>query len=149
VSARKRYKPRNPDSIKLKMQPWKIHALFAPLIAIIEQLEQQGTKDVASDGTAIFRDRNDGHWYDSFVAITGVCEAFEIHERRSGASIGMEPLRQLANKLKYDMPVFSSDTQACRECFHRMRTAALEMTAGYARDLVRDTQIQEQLQEVA
>ena len=145
----KSYRPRTGDNIKLKMQPWKIKAVFDPLLAIIEQLEREGTKDVAPDGTAIFKDHVDGCWYDSHVALIGVCEAYEIHELRSGMPLNMEPLRRLANKLKYDMPVFESDTQDVRACFDRMRAATLEMTAGYARELVRDTQIQEKLQEVA
>lgn len=145
---KKAYKPRDPMAVLLKTQPWRIKAVFDPLLAIVEQLEREGTKDVARDGTAIFRDHCDGHWYDSHVALIGVCEAYEIHEKRAGIVINMEPLRRLANKLKYDMPVFASDTQDVRACFARMHQASLSMTVGYARELIRDTQIQEQFAEL-
>jgi hypothetical protein len=137
------------DNIKLKMQPWKVKAVFDPLIAIIDQLEQDGTIDTTTSGQAVFRDHNDGVWYDSPVAIMGVVDAYEIHERRVGRILHLEPLRQLANKLKYAAPVFAVDTQAARVCLSRMRAETIEMTVGYARDLIKDFQIMEELQRVA
>ncbi len=152
-SAKKRnkaYRPgRTGDAIKLKMQPWKVKAMFDPLLAIFDQLEQDGTIDTTTKGQAIFRDHNDGFWYDSHAAVMGVVEAYEIHERRSGRLLNLEPLRQLANKLKYAAPVFAADTAAARECLARMRAETLQMTAGYARDLIKDFQIREELQKVA
>ncbi|WP_211475085.1 hypothetical protein [Collimonas humicola] len=137
------------DNIKLKMQPWKVKAVFDPLLAILDQLEQDGTIDTTTRGQAVFRDHNDGVWYDSPVAIMGVVDAYEIHERRTGRLLGLEPLRQLANKLRYAAPVFSADTLAARACLTRMRAETIEMTAGYARDLIKDFQIMEELQKIA
>jgi hypothetical protein len=136
------------ENIKLKMQPWKVRAVFQPLEAILDQLEQQGTVDATPAGVAIFRDAVDGHWYESCEAITGVAEAYEIHEIKTGRQLNLVPLRQLANKLKYSMPIFSADTEACRACLSRMRAETIEMTAGYARDLIKDFQIKEQLEKV-
>lgn len=146
----KAYRPgRTGDAIKLKMQPWKVKAVFDPLLAILDQLEQHGTIDTTPKGQAIFRDHNDGFWYDSHAAVIGVVEAYEIHERRSGRVLNLEPLRQLANKLKYAAPVFAADTAAARACLDRMRAETIQMTAGYARDLIKDFQIREELQKVA
>lgn len=145
---KKARKPWNPDNALLKTQPWRIKAVFDPLLAIVDQLERDGTKDVTNGGTAIFKDAVDGHWYESCTAIIGVVEAYEIHEKRAGIKINLEPLRRLAKKLEYDMVIFPSDTQDCRACFDRMRKESLGMTVGYARELIRDTQIQEQVEKL-
>lgn len=143
----KAYKPRNlGESIKLKMQPWKVAAVFDPLIAILDQLENEGTIDTTLSGTAIFKDHGDGAWYDSSVAIMGVVEAYEIHEIRIGCNLELAELRKLANKLQYGMPISSDDTKAARACLARMKVSTIEMTAGYARDLIKDFQIKEELQ---
>lgn len=148
--ARKAYRQKcGGGNLKLKTEPWKVAAIFNPLTAILDQLEQDGTKDVAGNGTAIFKDHNDGCWYDSEVAIMGVVEAYEIHERRSGRLIDLGPLRQIANKLKYDMPIFAGDTAAARACLARMKAETLEMTANYAKQLVADFQIKEAIEKAA
>lgn len=144
----KRYIPKLPDTIKLKMQPWKVRAVMAPLESILDQLENEGTIDVAGSDVAVFKDLTDGHWYDSAAALMGVVEAYEIHEIRSGRQLNMEPMRQLAKKLEYGMPIFDSDTKSVRECLARMKAETLEMTAGYARDLIKDFQIKEELEKV-
>jgi hypothetical protein len=147
-----RHKPHqarwNGDGIKLKAQPWKVAAVFNPLEAILDQLEQQGTIDATPAVVAIFKDAIDGHWYESSVALMGVVDAYEIHERRTGRKIDLAALAQLANKLKYDMPIFSDDTQACRACLARMKAETVQMTAGYAKQLITDFQLMEELQKV-
>jgi len=145
----KKYVPRLAgDTIKLKMQPWEVRAVFGPLEAILDQLEQQGTIDVAGN-QPVFRDHNDGCWYDTPAALLGVVEAYEIHEVRTGRPLALAPLRQLAHKLQYGVSIFSSDTEACRACLVRMKAETIEMTAAYARDLIEDFQIKEALQEAA
>jgi hypothetical protein len=147
---RKAHRPKwNGAGVKLKTEPWKVAAIFNPLTAILDQLEQEGTIDVASNGTAIFKDHNDGCWYDSSVAIMGVVEAYEIHERRASRALDLGPLRQIANKLKYDMPITSDDTAAARACLVRMKAETIEMTSGYAKQLITDFQIMEEMQKAA
>lgn len=139
----------NAGGVLLKSEPWKIHAVFAPLESIIDQLEQDETIDVTPGGVAIFQDRKDGCWYDSVVAIMGVVDAYELHEVRNKRVINLDPLRQLANKLKYGMSIFPSDTEAVRACLKRMRVETMQMTADYAKQLIQDIQIKEELQKVA
>lgn len=133
------------DHIKLRHQLWKVHAVFSPLEAILDQLEQHGTIDETTSGQAVFQS-HDGEWFDTAAAILGTVEAYEIHETRTGRPLDLQPLHQFANKLQYGMPVFDSDTKAARECLARMKAETLEMTAGYARDLINDFQIKEGLQ---
>ena len=145
----KKYRPSSDDNMKLKTQLYKVHAIFRPLEAILDQLEDQGTIDVAKNGTPIFRDHNDGYWYDTVIALNGVIEGFEIHEIRNNIDLHLEPLRQISKKLKYSMPIFDSETKMARECLFRMRKSTLEMTAGYARELIKDFQIKEELEALA
>jgi len=145
----KPYRPKYTEAnIKLKFQPWKVHAVFSPLESILEQLEDEGTIDVAG-ANPVFQDHNDGCWYQSAPAIRGVVEAYQIHERRTGVPLDLEPLRVLANKIEYGMPIFEADTKACWECLARMRRETMEMTAAYARELINDYKILEALQEIA
>ena len=138
----------NKGSVKLRSRPWTVNAVFNPLEAIIDQLENDGTIDIANNGTAVFKDAVDGEWYDSTVAIIGCVEAFEIHERRHNRDLQMAPLRQLANLLKYGMPITAASTAAARLCLTRMRAETVEMTADYARQLIKDFQIMEELQKI-
>lgn len=145
---RKPYRPRDPSTLKLKFMPWKVAAVFNPLVEILDQLEHEGTIDETTGGQAVFKGR-DGHWYDTAAAVLGVVEAYDIHETRTGLTLDLSPLRRLANKLHYSMPVFQADVDECRACLVRMKAATCEMTAGYASELLRDYQIKEQLERVA
>lgn len=145
---KKAYRPRSADGIKLKMQPWKVSAVMDPLLSILDQLEKHGTIDVAGKDAPVFRDAVDGDWYHSPTAIMGVVEAYEIHERRTGVDLHLDGLRRLAKALQYDMPINGVMTAAARLSLSHIRAATLEMTAGYARDLVKDFQIMEALQEI-
>lgn len=149
AGAKKRSKPYrarwSPANAKLKTMPWRVSAVFNPMLAIIDQLEEHGTIDVAGSGQPVFK-YTDGDWYDSPAAIMGFVEAYEIHEVRSDRTINLEPLRQLANKLKYSMPIFPSDTAAARDSLARCKAETLEMTAGYADQLVTDFKIKDELQ---
>lgn len=113
------------------------------------QLERDGTVDAADNGAPVFKDEVDGHWYCTVSALNGVIEAYEIHERRYGRNLSLEPLRQLSNKLKYGMPIFESDTKAARASLNRMRIETMQMTADYAKQLIKDFQIKEALEKVA
>ena len=143
----KAYRPGwNSGGVLLKAQPWKIKLVFGPLENILDQLERDGTVDGTTDDTPIFKDESDGHWYCTVSALNGVIEAYEIHERRHSRSLNLEPLRILSNKLKYGMPIFQSDTDAARACLNRMRLETMQMTADYARQLINDFRIKEELQ---
>jgi len=145
---KKRVKFWNSGGVTLKSQPIKMRLVFGPLESIIDQLEREGTVDCATNGTPIFKDDCDGHWYCTVSALNGVIDAYEIHERRHGRSLNLEPLRVLSNKLSYGMPIFESDTTAARACLGRMRAETMQMTSDYAAQLIKDFQIKEALEKV-
>lgn len=142
------HKTWNSGGVLLKSQPWKLRAVFSPLESILDQLERDGTVDCAANGVPVFKDENDGIWYCTVSALNGVIDAYEIHERRFNRNLHLEALRQLSNKLKYSMPLFESDTKAARECMARMRLETAQMTADYAKQLIKDFQIKEALEKV-
>ena len=146
----KKYRPRQAGDVLLKTQPWRLKAMFDPLESIVRQLEQDGTMDIAGNGTPIFQDHNDReHWYETHVALIGVCEAFELSSERTGRPLDMTSLRQLANKMQYHMPIFEADTRACWACFAEMRRECMGMTVSYAQDLIQVIRIREELKRVA
>ncbi len=145
---KKRYVPRDPANCLIKTQPWRLNAVFDPLLAIVDQLDQHGTIDVSGNGTPMFKDVVDGYWYDSAYAIMGVVDVYEIHEKRADVKIDMEPLRVIATKLRDDLEITTEDIKQVRACCDRMRTASMAMTVGYAAELIRDTQIQEAAQKL-
>lgn len=145
----KKYRPKPAGDRLLKTQLWKVAAVFNPLEAILDQLETAGTIDVTTCGKPIFKDAVDGRWYETPTAIMGVVDAYQMHQERLEIDLGLEPLRQLANKLNYDMPIFQADTEACRACLARMKAATLNMTSDYARQMIVDFQIKEELQKLA
>lgn len=145
----KKYRPKPPGEQLLKTQLWKVAAVFNPLEAILDQLETHGTIDVTRDGKPIFKDATEGEWYETPIAIMGVVDAYQMHQEKRDIDLQMDPLRTLAKKLEYDMPIFETDTKACRECLSRMKKETLTMTSAYARQMIVDFQIKEELMKVA
>lgn len=135
--------------MKLRSQPWKIDLVFRPMLNIIDQLIQEKTVDRVPDGTAVFRDTKDGGLYETRSAISGVIDAYEIHERRHGRDLNMGPLRQLINRMHYDMPLVMSDIRTARAALERMRMETMQMTADYADQMLRDFKIKEGIERLA
>lgn len=135
---RKKFVPRDPRSIKLRVLPWRVAAVFNPIESILSQLETDGTITTSEDGMPMFKDEGDGTWYASADALEGLIEAFDIHRLRADRGYSLEPLRELAVKVRDLAPVYLEDIQAARQCLAVLRAESLEMTAGYAADLIRD-----------
>lgn len=144
----KKYVPRSRDDLKLRFEPWRVAAVFAPLEAILAQGERDGTVYVyGDDDRPMFRDP-DGNWYDSVAALAGLVDAFEIHEARAGVNLGMEPLRLFRDKLDSGTMIEPGEADAVRDCMTRMRCAALDMTIGEARQLIKDFNIKEEMEKL-
>ncbi|WP_353192131.1 hypothetical protein [Pandoraea pnomenusa] len=123
-------------------------ATFDPVIAIIDELEQQGTVNVDEKGRAIVRNAADGQWYTACDSIMGIVDAFEIHQSRCGRAMPLEPLRLLVRKLDAGMPLFDTDTVPARAALATLKAEAMNMRADYARDLANTVSIQDKLQQV-
>ncbi|EEO27696.2 hypothetical protein [Oxalobacter paraformigenes] len=141
----KTYRPRDPGCVKLKTLPWVIDSVFSPLYSIIDQLEEDGTIYVANDDVPLFLNRKDGRFYETVSAVTGFIEGYEIHERRTGRNLHMDPLRHLVALIKNGEMITPSDTRHAREALDRIRTETMGMTWNYADEMLRDFRIKEEL----
>lgn len=143
---RKPYRPAwNGAGVKLRAEPWKVDAVFRPLESILDALDRDGTVTTTAAGVPIFRDGNDGCWYETAPAVEGVACAFEMHGKRQSRAVPVEPLLVLARKLRYAMPLEQADVAAARQALEALRAEAMQMTAAYARDLVQNTRIRIEL----
>lgn len=97
--------------------------------------------------TGIFRDMNDGHYYETAPALEGIIDAFHTHALRQNRPMPLEALRVLARKLRYAMPLEMSDIKGARTAVRVLRAESMEMTLQYANDLIRTTQIRIELDE--
>jgi hypothetical protein len=147
MSKRKVYRPQDPARVLLRTMPWRVHAMMEPLELIVAQLEQDQSADVTAEGRPIFRDHaNRDRWYETPIALVGVCEAFELHNERSGETLDTEPLRRLAGKLDFGQDIVPQDLRDARTCLNAIRSHCLRMTAGYAEDLLRTVRLREEME---
>lgn len=145
---RKPYRPKwNMGGVKMRSEPWRVAAVFDPLEAILDGLERDGEVTTTRDGTPIFRDMNDGCYYETAPALEGIIDAFATHAVRQHRPMPLEPLRVLARKLRYAMPLEMADVAAARQSVKALRAESMEMTLRYANDLVKTTQIRIELDE--
>lgn len=141
----KRFVARDPRDIKLRLLPWRVSAVFDPVDAILRQLENDGTITTSEAGIPMFKDNGDGTWYASADALEGLIEAFDIHRLRAGRDYSLDALRALAVKVRDLAPVYPEDTKAARACLAVLRAESLDMTAGYATDLIQDFKKNEEI----
>lgn len=83
----------------------KAQQTLAPLEAIIDQIERDGTITTDARGTPIFHCVADGEWYASAPAISGMADFFDMWATRHGSPFKAAALRQLANRLDVGMPI--------------------------------------------
>lgn len=119
---------------------------LSPLDAIFTQLELRGELDCLPDGTPIFT-AMDGHTYPTHGAIEGVAEFFDQWAIRNGEQLRLAPLRQLAKRLEYDMPVDWPLLEEVRTLMPMLRRIAGRMTSEEASSLVLGAQIHAELEQ--
>jgi len=144
----KKHRPRNPNDALMKTQPWRMRSVFQPVIAILDQLENDGTMDISADGQPIFKDVIDGCYYDTCVALDGISECFELLSERKNIPIDTGPLRRISNKIRYHMPVFIEDTKACRACLDVLHSHCLHLRISEAVDLIQTIRVREELERI-
>lgn len=128
----------NGDGVRLRARPHIVASVFGPMYAVIDELERDGTIAISPDGTPVYREVTDGKLYCLVSGVSGVIDAYAIHERRQGRDLDMAPLRQLINRIKYGTPITEIETKAARAALERMRAESMNMTVAYADTLLRD-----------
>lgn len=149
-------KPRKPYRQKwnaggklLRHEPWKISGVFGPIESIIDQLDTDGTVLTDDSGAALFVDHVDGDHYRMGPSLRGVTDAFDLHSRRNERPILTNGLAVLYLKLEGRHNIEQRDIDAARRSVSAMRSECAQMTSAYASRLVRDVQIQFELEAVS
>ena len=124
----------------------KAVAVLAPLEAILDQLERDGTIHVDARGRPIFLAPLENQWFAMVPALQGIVDLFEMWATRHGRNVDMTALARLANKLDYSMPITETDIQAVRALMPAIRRIAGLLPHDEARDLILQTQIKECLE---
>jgi hypothetical protein len=145
---KKVYKPRDRTQLKLRHDPWRLKSTFDPLLAIVDQLEKDGTLTVeVQNGVEqpVFRDLSTGQLSDTAGAMAGFIELFELFETRFNKPLPLDPLRVLYKRIIDGEMIDSTETRAVREAAGVMYTACLDITIAQADELVQDYMLKEAL----
>lgn len=138
----RRHKRHIPRRIEPPMVVSADHML-RPVELLLDRLEDGDHSTSIVDGTAVFRVAGSKDWCDIASALLGIVDVFEIWSMRHEKSIPLEPLRQLAHRLKYGMSITELETGAVRRVLPLLRRVAAFLDRGEADDLIRTTQIKE------
>jgi hypothetical protein len=124
--------------IPLRLIPWNVHGVFAPLDTILDRLEKDGTVEFSA-GEPVLYDAGTNDWHNSAQAIRGIAEFHEIAARRKGWTIDVEPIKHFARLLETDVEIHQADIDAARACAAALRTKAGELTLREARAFLDET----------
>lgn len=137
---------RKPDPL-LRLQPWKILAVFAPIERILHRLEADGTIDVAGR-QVVFRENGAGGWYDMPAALRGVIEFHKLATERHGIPADTDAMQKFANKLQAGSPIFETDVVGVRASIESCKQQAMRLRVSEAESILRTVQISEQMDKI-
>lgn len=78
--------------------------VMGPLIAIIDQIERDGTVLIGARGRPVFQD-GDGKWYETPAALEGLIWHLEMYSTRHVVNLPLEALREFHKALDYSIPI--------------------------------------------
>jgi len=139
---RKQYRPR-PARLPMLI---KTQQTLAPLEAIIDQIQRDGTVTIDACGVPIFYCVADGEWYASAPAISGMADFFDMWATRHGSPFKATALRQLANRLDVGMPIDAPLMAALNREIPNLRRIGASLDQADASDLLRQTQIKAEME---
>lgn len=129
------------DNIRLGAMPWKIDAVWQPIEGVIAEIENYGTVDVARNGAAVFRETNNGGWYNTVEALEGVISYHQRAALRYGWDISLAPLERLRNKLELCSPILPEELAAARRNIDQLKRLVARLTQAQAESLLLDSRI--------
>ncbi|MEX3933305.1 hypothetical protein AB4Y32_16130 [Paraburkholderia phymatum] len=144
---RKRYNPQSrAGHVKLRAQPWKIHAVFEPVEAILDEIESSGMVSVTEEGKPIFSELAHNDVYEFVPSLCGLIDAFDLHAERNGLPIVTNPLKTVCVKLDKGEMLDQYDLAGARHSITALKKQSGDMEADYAYRLIRDIQIKFELE---
>lgn len=142
----KRYVPRDRSQLKLRHDPMRLRSVFAPLLGLLDQLDNDGTLTVTGDDEKpSWKDPDTGQWYCTANALVGFIELFELFEERYAKPLPLDALRQLHGKIIDGEMIEAEVTRAARASTSVLYNACMDMTLAEADELVSDYKLKEAL----
>jgi len=130
---------RKRGDLPLRLLPWNIHGVWAPLDRILAKLELDGTAEY-SGGEPVLYDPGTNDWHNSAQAIRGIAEFYQIAARRKGwPAVQTEPITRFARLLELDDEITQQDIDDVRSCSVVLRTLAGSLTLREARAYLDET----------
>jgi hypothetical protein len=115
--------------------------VLAPLEAIVDRLDIDGTVAIDGKGNPILQDMQTGEWYDAAGGIEGLIWHLEMHCTRHGVDLPLDGLRELHIAFKYCAPVQPSTMRKLREALPVLQRAMAMADKDDQLDLLHQTQI--------
>lgn len=103
---RRKYNPARIQNICNKPRLDSVYMLFNPLYTVFDRMEADAIECI--NGKAVFV-AFDGSWCEVAPAMIGWADCWERIGRNEGIAFDGEPLRRLANKISYDIPLTQDD----------------------------------------
>ena len=132
-----RQKPKRGD-LPLRLLPWNIHGVWAPLDAILSRLEKDGTAEY-SGGEPVLYDPGTNDWHNSAQAVRGIAEFHEVAALRKGWTVDTEPITRFARRLETDDEITQQDIDDVRACAATLRRLSGSLTLREARAYLDET----------
>lgn len=137
-------KPRrkyNPDRIQRlcnKPRLDSVYHLFQPIYTAFERMENDEIECI--NGKVVFK-AFDGSWCEVAPAMIGWSDCWERIGRNEGIPFDGEPLRRLANKISYGIPLTQSDLAQGREKIEETRRMFMALPVSATKQHAQTEQI--------
>jgi len=141
---KRRNKPYRPRPVAVPMIVGA-SLVFGPLLAVIDQIEREGTITVSRKGTAMFQD-GDGNWYATAPALKGLIDQCEMWCVRHDKTLPLASVRELTRLVEYTMNIPESLMLRLRRDLPVLQGALARADAEDMLDILRQVEIKEALE---
>ena len=115
---RRKYNPARIQNISNKPRLDSVYMLFQPIYTAFERMEADEIECI--NGKAVFK-AFDGSWCEVAPALCGWADCWERIGRNENIPFDGEPLRRLANKISYGIPLTLEELSTGREKIEETR----------------------------
>jgi hypothetical protein len=136
---RRKYNPARIQRISNKPRLDSVYHLFQPIYTAFERIEADEIECV--NGKAVFM-ASDGSWCELAPAMISWADCWERTGRNEGIPFDGEPLRRLANKIGYDIPLTDEDIKIGRKKIEETRRMFMSLPVEVTKRHAKTEQIQ-------
>lgn len=143
---RKRSKHYSPKRAEIPLVI-RAYRTFSPLQDIVDQIARDGTLNCSPQGVPIFRDIENGQWYETAAALQGVIDHLEMYQIRNQCDLPLSALKEFHKGLQYSMPVSASLLARLQRDLPLLQRVMARSDPDSVNDLFRQVQIKELLEQ--